>query len=395
MSVGLTGKNRPARSEGPLRVALRVYDWSEWCRHVIRGVQRFAHERPDWQLLVAVGPPGTTRILRKGMQWDGIITHVLKDVKGYKRVMRGGHTKIVSFSASIPRPLRDLPSVRVDDMEVARSIGRHFLAGGFRRFAYGGALTSTQEDLRLAAMTAFAESENCPLEVYRPRAGRPTHRSLVRWAAKLSKPIGIVTWNMDEARHVVEACLEAGVAIPEQAAVVAWDDDVMAAEGLSPTISAVDLPAERLGYESARMLDGLLSGDSPPAQPLLVEPSGILRVRQSSDVSTLQDRDVYLALQYIREHAAEGMKVDALVKVLRVSRRKLEQHFLRVTGRTLHDAIIAVRLDRAKQLLIETDWGMDRIAERCGMSTKKTLRRLFAEREGMTPTDYRGRFGAT
>ena len=37
-------------------------------------------------------------------------------------------------------------------------------------------------------------------------------------------------------------------------------------------------------------------------------------------------------MQYIREHGTEPLKVSHLAKVLGISRRKLEQNFLRVTG---------------------------------------------------------------
>jgi transcriptional regulator GlxA family with amidase domain len=54
-----------------------------------------------------------------------------------------------------------------------------------------------------------------------------------------------------------------------------------------------------------------------------------------------------------------------------------------------------VRLDRAKQLLLETDWGLERVADRAGMGTAQTLRRLLVQDEGMTPAEYRSRFSAT
>ena len=181
----------------------------------------------------------------------------------------------------------------------------------------------------------------------------------------------------------------------EQVAVVAWDDDPMLAETLEPTLSANVLPAEQLGYEAAKRLDLLMRGQPSPTPATVIEPSGVLRVRQSSDVSTLEDRDVHLAMQYIREHGTEPLSVPKVAKVLGISRRKLEQHFARVTGHTPYDAIVRVRLDRAKQLLLETDWGLERVADRAGMGTAQTLRRLMTAEEGFTPREYRRRFSTT
>ena len=78
---------------------------------------------------------------------------------------------------------------------------------------------------------------------------------------------------------------------------------------------------------------------------------------------------------------------------LHISRRKLEQSFRRVTETTLHEAITRVRMERAKQLLLETDWTLDRIADRCGMGTKRSLRLNFLRDQQMSPGQYRIRFG--
>jgi LacI family transcriptional regulator len=378
-------------------IAIRLWDWSEWCRQVVRGVQRFAHGRPDWRLFVDAGQTRAIPLEGGESAFDGIITSVLSDPRTWKRLIRDGRTKVVSITATVPRPLAAIARVQVDDAKVAEAIGRHLLAGGFRRFAYYGAMSPGVDDERGKGMLAFAEKENCPCDILEPPSGQamPVPMPLMtRWVARLPKPVGIAAWNMDVARKIVQACQRARVEVPEQAAVVAWDDDVMLAETLEPTISAMVLPAERLGYEAASLLHRLLSGSAAPKTPLLVEPSGVLHVRQSSDVSALENREVHLALQYIREHVAEPLKVSHIASVLRISRRKFEQDFSRVTGETPYEAMVRIRLERAKQLLIETDWRIGRVAERCGMGTEQTLRRLMVQHEKMKPAEFRSRFSA-
>jgi LacI family transcriptional regulator len=126
---------------------------------------------------------------------------------------------------------------------------------------------------------------------------------------------------------------------------------------------------------------------------VLVEPSGVLHVRQSSDVSALRDREVHRALQYIRLHATEPIRIPLIAKAMGISRRKLELDFARVTGHAPSHAIARTRLDLAKQLLIETHWPMEKIAARSGLGTEPALRRAFVEHEKMTPGQYRVRFG--
>ena len=376
-------------------IGLRVFDLAPWCRQVIHGVQHFAHGRPNWRLHVEASRPRESRFLSGPQRWDGIITAVLSEVRSWRRLMDEGHTKLVRISALSPQVVSDIPAVQVNDSKVAESIGKHLLAGGYRRLAYVKTATPfRQEDHRETGIVGFARSVNLQCDVFvHPYGASPVQRraGLVRFLRAVEKPLGIVAFNMDNAREILDACQQAGVNVPDEAGVVAWDDDVLA-ETLEPSISAVVLPAERLGYEAANMLDQLLSGKKPREMPKLVEPTGVLHVRQSSDAASLQDRDVYLAEQYIREHATEPLKVPNIAHALRISRRKLEIDFFRVTGKSPHEMLMEVRLDRAKQLLVETDWQLAQIAEKSGLGTDQTLRRLFSERLGMTPGDYREKF---
>ena len=389
------GENAAAKSGRQFRmIAIRLREWSEWGRHVIRGVQRFAHDRPNWRLYVEAGPTEESRIFRKRLAVDGILTGISTDIKVWRRKLQNAGTKLVGFSAATPRTLTDIPRVRVDEAKVAQAIGRHFLAGGFRHFAYWGTLDPAIEDARLNGFLAFAQAQECPCHLFRPTNQNSSSqaRIMMRWVAKLPKPVGIAAWNMDVARRLVEACERSNLSVPEQVAVVAWDDDPMLAETLEPTISAIVLPAERLGFEAANLLNRLMTSAATPKLPVVIEPSGILRVRQSSDVATLKNRDVHLAVQYIHEHAHNGLKVTQIADALRVSRRKLEYDFPRVVGHTVHDVIVGVELERAKQLLLETDWGVERIAQQAGMGTKQTFRRLMLRYEKMTPSEFRSRF---
>ncbi len=81
---------------------------------------------------------------------------------------------------------------------------------------------------------------------------------------RLDKPVGILTWNMFTARIVAEGARRAKVAIPEQVAIVAGDEDAMIAENHEPTLTGIVLPGERLGYEAARLLDQLMAGTASP-----------------------------------------------------------------------------------------------------------------------------------
>jgi transcriptional regulator GlxA family with amidase domain len=54
----------------------------------------------------------------------------------------------------------------------------------------------------------------------------------------------------------------------------------------------------------------------------------------------------------------------------------------------------AVRVDRARMLLEASDTPVETVAHECGFGTVETMRRAFARRVQVTPSDYRGRFRA-
>ncbi|MGN6625196.1 MAG: substrate-binding domain-containing protein [Tepidisphaeraceae bacterium] len=378
------------------RIAIRIWDWSEWCRQVVRGVQHYAYEQKNWRPFVDVGQKRQLRLRSSQMALDGIITHVAPARGGEHEWVQGRPIPVVYCAATLPPRLAMAPRVRANDARVAEGIGRHLLAGGFRHLAFCGARDDAAvPDSRRIALEAFAHAKGRTLHVFRQRF-RPKYeideQALLRWLKELPKPVGIATWQITIARQVVEACQQLEVAVPEEVGVISWDDDPMLAETLEPAISAAVLPAERLGYEAARLLDRLLAGETY-TEPVLVEPSGVVRVRQSSDTSMIQDRDLRLAVQYIREHAAEPLKVPDIARAMGVSRKKLEIDFARVLKTTPNDLLTRERLEVAKRLLLESGVSIDRIAAASGLGTSRTLRNLFALHEQMTPGEYRARFG--
>ncbi len=380
------------KSERPLRIALRLSDWSDWCRQITRGVQSYSHANPNWQLQIICGPRKTVgEFFDEERNWDGMMTNVLDDTRKIRRILRKGATKIVSFTAALPRVLEGIPRVRVNETRMAEAIGRHLMSGGFRRLIYfspfpdGGKSNAREE-----AMRAFAKTAGLPFEVLEPAPGRSTKMHvLVRALMKVERPVGVVTWNMHQARTLTQGLVRAGARIPHEIAIVSWDDDELLGESFEPTLTGAVVPAEQLGFGAAKLLDKLLQGGVSPKEPVLVEPSGLLRIRQSSDVSDVADREVLQANLYIREHARDSFKVTHLLRAIGVSRRRLEASFSRVMGKTLHTAILEAHLAEACRLLTTTDWALERISRESGLGTRRHLHRVFQRFLGSTPEQYR------
>jgi LacI family transcriptional regulator len=169
------------------------------------------------------------------------------------------------------------------------------------------------------------------------------------------------------------------------------DRDPAKCQMCAPTVSAIEVPTERVGYEAAALLDRLMAGE-PPRGPCLVPPSGVVAVRQSTDTSALPDRDVRDAVRLLRERAAQRVRVSDVADELLVSRRSLERRFRAALGVTPHQVLLAARVDLAKRLLLETSLTTDRVARAAGLNSASYLNHVFRRAAGMTPARFRARY---
>jgi LacI family transcriptional regulator len=101
--------------------------------------------------------------------------------------------------------------------------------------------------------------------------------------------------------------------------------------------------------------------------------------------------DIRRAVDFIRQHACEGINVEDVVRHLAISRRTLEKHFRERLGHTPYHEIQQIRLARAKQLLVDTELSVTRIAELTGFSEHARLTTFFRKQTGLSPSGFRKR----
>jgi LacI family transcriptional regulator len=74
---------------------------------------------------------------------------------------------------------------------------------------------------------------------------------------------------------------------------------------------------------------------------------------------------------------------------LTLSRSTLQRRFRQFLGHSVHDEIVRVRLNRAQELLAETDLPLSLVAQRSGFNHQEYLGAVFRARLGRTPASYR------
>ena len=192
-------------------------------------------------------------------------------------------------------------------------------------------------------------------------------------------------------RFVVEVATGSGFVVPDEVAVMGTNDDPLVCESTNPHISCVVQPSEQIGFESAKRLDLLMHGGTPPDNEKLFPPLKIA-VRRSTDVLAIEDEDVRAALRFMQNHAHEPIDIHAVSVEVAISRRTLEKKFEKLVGRSPALELRRLRLELAKKLLAETSEPITNVCFSSGFNSRQTFSNIFRQQNGMTPSQYRRQF---
>jgi LacI family transcriptional regulator len=212
--------------------------------------------------------------------------------------------------------------------------------------------------------------------------------ALAKWLHDLPKPVGLFTCNDTRAYQVLNACNAAGIAVPEEVAVLGVDNDTIECEITNPPLSSIDPDAARLGFEAAALLHRLIRGETPPSTRIVIPPAQVV-ARRSTDVIAIADADVAEAVHYVRRNALRPVDFAELLRTLNVSRSTLERWFHRHLGHSMMDEIVSIRIKHIQGLLLTTDQPLEEISCLCGYKHVESMSRIFKRNVGLTPGEYR------
>jgi LacI family transcriptional regulator len=120
-------------------------------------------------------------------------------------------------------------------------------------------------------------------------------------------------------------------------------------------------------------------------------PAGPVTARASSEALHIDDPAIAQAVRRVRRMACEPVGIDEMLEEVPVSRRTVEMGFNRYLGRTIHEEILRVRIQRARRMLRLTDLPIVDIGVRCGFNSRSRFYECFAEAMGVSPGEYRKR----
>jgi transcriptional regulator GlxA family with amidase domain len=105
-----------------------------------------------------------------------------------------------------------------------------------------------------------------------------------------------------------------------------------------------------------------------------------------------EDREILRAQALIEESPQRTPRVERLARDVAMSPRTFARRFHRSTGNTPHEYIQRVKVEAAKRAL-EAGARISSVAGVVGYSDAAAFRRVFSRLTGLTPADYRARYG--
>ncbi len=231
--------------------------FTELWQNAAQSLPKLRDQRTDGILIVA--PPADTDILPS---------------------LRSAGSRVVTISSN-SGPF-GIPSVDVDNALGITLAVRHLVEMGHARIAFlGGEPNMYSGIIRQEAFCdALAASEICALPGHIATASYENAEVAYRQARRLLSlpvpPTALVAGNDQIAIAALDAARELRISVPEQLSVIGFDDIPDAARLPAP-LTTVRQPFAEIGTAATRLLLRLLSGESVPAETLLVPPTLTVR----------------------------------------------------------------------------------------------------------------------
>ncbi|MCB1121359.1 MAG: DNA-binding transcriptional regulator [Verrucomicrobiae bacterium] len=378
------------------QVAVCVDKARNYGRKVLQGIADYTDTVGRWSLHVdpeATGSYSTDWL--ENWKGDGILAFVESKATA-RRLIASKIPCVEVFGHQLDLKL---PQVGNDDEAIGRMAAEHLLSCCFKHFAFCGYEREPWSERRRSGfewviskngfeVTHFFSSRRSSTLA----EGQIDRDNLAKWLVSQPKPLAIMACSDRHGQKLLNVCRRLKINVPEEVAVIGVDNDEETCRLADPPLSSVRDDARKVGYEAAQLLDKLMTNPAPPSAlfPLLIPPLGIA-IRQSTDVTAVDDPLVASAMKCIREEACSGLRVADLLSRFNVSRSVLYRRFHDSLNRSPHEEILRVQIGRATRLLDESDFTQERIAELCGFQHSEYLGVAFKRKLGITPGDYRRR----
>jgi AraC family transcriptional regulator len=101
------------------------------------------------------------------------------------------------------------------------------------------------------------------------------------------------------------------------------------------------------------------------------------------------DRRLRRAIEFMHDHCGRELKLDEIASAAYLSEFHFARLFKKITGATPHQYLAALRVERARRLLAETDRSIVEVGAEVGYGSQSHFTKIFREATGLTPRAFR------
>lgn len=380
---------------------LYITDYTEqFAFRLLRGIQRYSQDSGKHWVVCRMPAhylrqQGVEDVATWAVQWRADV--VIGQFEPGDPVELFREKGMVVMAQDYIRPFLQIPNITADYEKMGRMAADRFMSRGFKNFAFFGNNGMCWSDRRQKGFKNRLEEAGFKNSIYvydRPRVENLWYYNqslLSNWLSSLPKPVAIMACDDNQGSILLEACSLLGFRVPFDVAVIGVDNDPILCVMSDPALSSIDVDIETGGYQTAAMAERMVRDPSFAGEDIVLQPLSVVS-RMSSNVFATTDTAIHAALLFINENVERKILVSDVLEHVPLSRRLLEQRFLKETGLTIYQYITKLRMERFAQLLLSSKDSISVIAARLNEPDTKSISRRFQAIKGCTPSEYRMRY---
>ena len=101
------------------------------------------------------------------------------------------------------------------------------------------------------------------------------------------------------------------------------------------------------------------------------------------------DRRLRRALEFMHDNCGRELSLAEIAAAVYVSEFHFARLFKKITGTSPHAYLAAIRIERARKLLAETDLSITEVGARVGYNSQSHFTKIFRAATGLTPNTFR------
>jgi len=373
-------------------------DFTEaFAHYLLQGIYKYASTPGDW--IVCRMPPaykerfGLTKVVSWAKKWkaDAIIGQ-FSDKDDVSLFAKNG---IIALAQDYKSRFSEIPNITSDYYATGAKAADFFMKRRFRNFAFFGyrnvvwsderylGFKRRLEDLGMKVCKSYQEQDITELWHY-------DAEPIKKWLDTLPKPVAIFACDDNQGTKLIEVCNVAGYKVPEEVAVLGVDNDETVCQMSFPPQSSIHTDIIQGGYDAAKLIDDILSGNVAPSGKtnVVIRPLYVVS-RTSTNVIATDDPDVQKAIRYIYDNLHRKINVGDVLNAVAVSRKVLEIKFRKLIGDSIYHFIGKIKLERFKSYLVNTSKSINEIASLVGEDDTNNIFRRFKKEYNCTPVEYR------